>query len=167
MTPENSNPDNKFLNPEEYSTIYVRTEDDEPHSKVANLIHLLTDTANKENRIEVLKILKEESGIELLIETIAAPEAKEVKAALIAACWETDLDCSKYLSFFVQLALEGQYLVAMEAITVIENMSGNFNANELSECRMKLHGALNTMSTEDAKIELLKDLEGILERFVA
>lgn len=167
MAPENTNPDNKYLNPEEYNTIYMRKEGEGPHDKVSNLIHLLTDSTNKENRVEVLKILKEASGIELLIETIASPEAKNVKAALVAACWEANIDCSNYLSFFVRLALEEEYLVAMEAITVIENMSGNFKADEISECRMKLHGTLSKMNAEDPRIELLKDLSIILERFVS
>ena len=162
MTKDSTMNAEKYSNEEEYSTVYIHN-GEQPIDAVTNLIELLSNNENKENRIEVLKILKAELGIELLIETIAAPVAEAIKATLISACWEANIDCSKQFLFFVELALADNYLVAMEAITVIENITGIIDKKELEDARKKVKKKLEDMEVADKKRILIADLVTILE----
>ena len=56
----------------------------------------------------------------------------------MAACWESGLDFSKYLEFFIQLIIGSDYGLCMEACTVIECMEGPFQTNTQELCLSKL-----------------------------
>ena len=53
-------------------------------------------------------------------------------ALLCSACWEANLDFSAHLNHFVKLSVEKDYLVTLEIVTVIEDMQGPFNKEELA-----------------------------------
>lgn len=127
----------KFFDPEQYNTVIVNKDGQTEFNddKITNLVNLLTDPVNKEYRRDVLSALREnqQNAVPILIEAIRTHKNHENSHLLIAACWEAELNFSNYLPFFTQLALEESYLPAMEAITVIENMSGPFNKQEITE----------------------------------
>lgn len=156
----------KYFNPEEYITKIVGKEDEEEPStpgdkKVVDLIDLLTNPANKNVKEETLLTLKKEKGEELLLIAIASPEAKENKHKLVAACWESEINFSKYLPFFILLSLDKDYLVSLEAITVISTMEGPFTKDHLTDGIKKVKAAKNETTSE--KEVLLNDLVVTLE----
>jgi hypothetical protein len=91
----------------------------------------LTDPANKALKEGTLLTLKKEKGGNILLLAIASPNAKEVRHKLVAACWESEINFSHYFSFFVLLALDPDYLVSLEAITVISTMEGPFKNEDV------------------------------------
>lgn len=156
------NSDEKSLNVNDFNTIYVHKaiEDD----KIANLINLLTSETNRDIKEEVWKMLKqEENGLNILIEAIANSNEKNLKSVLVATCWEAGIDCSKYLSVFIDLALNEDYYCSLEAITVIENMEGPFEEAELLEYKENINQALNNSDSD--KTNLFKSLIDILSDF--
>lgn len=86
------------------------------------LLHLSQDTEIKSKITGLFANLKESDAIPLIIDAIQnekyAPELKE----LVSSCWENGLDYSQYLSLFVDLMLESDFMVSFEAYTVIMNM---------------------------------------------
>ncbi len=134
-------------------------------SKISNLISLLTDPANNEFKEITLLTLKKEKGGNILLLAIASPKAKNVRHKLVAACWESEIDFSPYISFFILLSLDNDYLVSMEAITVISTMAGPFNNDVVKDAIIKVKAAQETGTTE--KTVLLNDLIDTLEGFVS
>jgi hypothetical protein len=133
-------------------------------SKVSTLISLLTDPANKELKEGALLTLKKEKGGDLLLVAIASPKAKDVRHKLVAACWESEINFSHYLSFFILLALDNDYLVSLEAITVISTMEGPFKNDDVQEAINKVKTAQKNITTE--KLVLLNDLVDTLKTFI-
>ncbi|MCE9538782.1 MAG: hypothetical protein K8R85_06145 [Bacteroidetes bacterium] len=167
---ENTEDLQKYFDSKEYSTSIIGKEgEEEPvtidESKISNLISLLTDPANKELKEGTLLTLKKEKGGNLLLLAIASPKAENVRHKLVAACWESEINYSHYFSFFILLALDNDYLVSLEAITVISTMEGPFNNDDVRKAIKKVKAAKETITTE--KVVLLNDLVDTLEGFIA
>ncbi len=109
-----------------------------------SLVVQLTDPRMRETKDEALRLLKENNAQELLIEVTGMEQDADRRRILVAACWETGLDFSKHLLFFVELAVKGNYDTSLEAMTVItENMTGPFAAEELEKAKQLLAPVLD------------------------
>jgi hypothetical protein len=166
---ENTNDPKKYFNSKEYTTaiIGIGGEENAPpvnESKISTLISLLTDPANKEIKEEALITLKREKAGDLLLASIASPKANNCRHLLVAACWESEINFSKYLPFFVLLALDDNYLISLEAITTIENMEGPFDQLSVKEGIKKIKAKQETLTNE--KKVLLNDIVAVLEGFI-
>jgi hypothetical protein len=167
---ENTDELKKYFNSKEYATAIIgkdgiSTPASPSEDKISTLISLLTDPANKELKEETLLTLKKEKGgDEVLLLAIASPKAKEVRHIMVAACWESEINFSKYLPFFILLALDPDYLISLEAITTIENMEGPFSQKDLEAAIEKVKAAKKKETSE--RQVLLNDLVDTLERFL-
>lgn len=167
---ENKATDNpqKFFNTKEYITkiIGVAENDAEEASnnkEVDLLTSLLTDPKHKDAKEETLLMLKKEKKGEFLLMAIAQQKNKSLVPALVAACWESEINFSKYLPFFVLLVLDDDYLVSLEAITVITEMKGPFEPEHLKQAIVKIKDTKKSITNE--KQVLLNDLVDTLIGF--
>ncbi|CAN5485421.1 hypothetical protein BH10BAC1_BH10BAC1_18160 [soil metagenome] len=159
----------KYFNSKEYATTIVGASGEvnmpvTGEDKITALISLLTDSTNKDIKEEALLTLKKEKGGDTLLLAIASPKAKNVRHLLVAACWESEINYSKYLPFFILLALDEDYLVSLEAITTIETMEGPFTQTDVANAIIKLKEAKKNITSE--KVVLINDLIVTLEGFV-
>ena len=150
----------KFYDENKYSTLLINTEEfsKKNKSRVKDLVDLFV-LGDRESKDEALKLIKEFEGKEILLEAVAQPEFLEHRAVLVAACWESGLDFTRFFDFFMYLCLASDYLVTLEAITVIENMEEKIPAEILTIALEKLDEAI--AGNDDKKI-LLEDLKTIL-----
>ncbi|HEY6162630.1 MAG TPA: hypothetical protein VI112_15480 [Bacteroidia bacterium] len=130
---------------------------------IANLLSLLTNKENKQLKEDALRELKSEAGKELLLKAIAVSKDKNEMRILTAACWEAGLDFSKYLSFFVKLALISDLDIDIEVLTVIEDMQGPFDKKMLEESMDKLSAAQKENDSERSII--FGEMVAALDRF--
>lgn len=143
-----------------YSTIFLG----EQNSKggkleakvISNLISLLTDEANKELKQDALNELRKKNEKALLIQAISENKKHPKLSALVAACWETGMDFSEEISFFVVIALECSYTVCLEAMTVIENAVNDVNRNAIIDSIKKLESEIQKKKSE--KINLYSEI---------
>ena len=158
----------KYFNSKEYNTTIIgKSGESKPEvneSKISGLLSLLTDPANKDIREDALISLKKNKGEELLLTAIASPESDGKKHLLVSACWESEINFSKYLPFFILLVCGDDYLVTLEAITTIENMEGPFDPEHLKNGIKKIKDKQKTLTNERAV--LLNDLVATLENFL-
>lgn len=116
----------KLLNPRLFNTVYINIEDEkrERQEQMETLIELLCDERNKSSQTQVFDFLKrEKKAVDLLMTAIS--EAKGDKKKLVATCWEADVDCDNYLPLLTDIVLNDELMIAMEALTTIENMRGH------------------------------------------
>ena len=171
---ENTEDLKKYFNPEEYITKIIGVDSSEEEvaeaaepiteEKINNLIALLADNPDYKIKEQALLTLKKEKGEELLLVAIASDKAKVKRHRLVAACWESEINMSKYFPFFVLLALDTDYLVSLEAITVISTMEGPFDKKHLEDALVKVKNAKQTIATE--RVVLLNDLIVTLEDLI-
>lgn len=162
---ENTNDLKKYFDTTQYATTIVGEKAVEvAEDKITSLISLLTDPSNKDVKEEALITLKKEKAGEVLLQAIASPKSLPYRHLLVAACWECEINFSKYLPFFILLALDPNYLISLEAITTIENMEGPFVEKDVKEAIQKVKTEQKKISSERAV--LLNDLIMTLEGFV-
>ena len=161
MDEESKKAAQKLFDSKQYNTVIVKGEE-KPEQKqglTSGLVDLLTNDSNKDLKHEVLKVLKEKDGSTLLTEAILKTSDKNKKQKLIAACWESCADCSKHLTFFIDIAVHAEYELCLEAMTVIEeNMPGPFNAEELKMSKEKLMKWMGSAKSDDPKIFFLQNI---------
>lgn len=120
------------------------------------LLHLSQNPGIKTKITDLFANLKESDAIPLIIEAIQnqkySPELKE----LIASCWENGLDYSNYLSLFVDLLIDNDFLIAFEAYTVIMNMTAQIDQAKIDIEIDKLEQA--SKNTPENKKVLMLDV---------
>jgi hypothetical protein len=112
--------------------------------------------------IEFLFDLKDESAADELARVLESNSMEFYNSFLIAAFWQSKLDGSPYLSLFIEKAIEGDYMVCLEALTVVENFDSAFSEEELQNCALELEDAIKVESSED-KRALLKRMKEVIE----
>lgn len=128
------------------------------------LLHLNPEPEIKSKIIDLFANLKESDAIPLIVEAIQnqkyAPELKE----LVACCWENGLDYSNYLSIFVNLLIESDFVVAFEAYTVIVNMIAKIEQSKIDSEIGRLENAIHIAT--DQKKELMREVVDFLPTIV-
>jgi hypothetical protein len=112
-----------YFDDQQFSTVVLNSVDFTLKNveEIKNLVALLT-SGIREDKDQALLLLKREDGRELLMSAIASKEFRDTRNVLVAACWESGLDFSKYFESFIIIALSGNFIECMESVTVIENM---------------------------------------------
>ena len=97
------------------------------HVILLALIDLLHDTPYTEIKkaiLELLSEIKDKTSIPALISAIKNDKYLIERKELVASCWQNGLGYNEYLTLFIDLVINSDFLVAFEAFTVIENMYG-------------------------------------------
>lgn len=132
-------------------------------SYIPVLIELLHSTDNPEIKQRIIRLLAElkySDAIPRIVEAIQDKKYASELKELVSVCWENGLDFSQYLSMFVDLVIESEFMVAFEAFTVIENMVGKIEDSYKAEQVEKVKKAMTTAGAE--KMTLLEDLVHII-----
>jgi hypothetical protein len=105
---------------------------------VPDLIEVWAVTENEELRNEVLKIfydLKDSEATQHLLEALDHPDIQD-RSDLLAVFWNSRLDGSEKVDKFTEIAVEGSYQEAFEALTALEEMEGPFDENTVMEAQL-------------------------------
>jgi hypothetical protein len=107
------------------------------------IIGLLNDLKQKSVRIEIIRALKNQ-------------KYEKIHQVLLASCWQSGLDYSEYLDFFVDIFISGSFEIAFEAYTVIESMEAELDQNIRLVAVEKLNAHKVTIGND--KSGLLEDI---------
>ncbi len=117
----------------------------------------------KSEIIDFLFDLKLDEALQPLITAIADKRNKEYKNTLISALWHSSLDASEHLTFLVEQAISGDYLTCLEVLTVVENLNGPFQPDEIENLLTLLDEKKGkNPETQD----LLEQIESVLQNFL-
>ncbi len=129
------------------------------------LLDLLLSTRNTEIADAIKSILfelKSSKAGDILVQYLESDKSKNHRDILVSALWQSGIACEGYLTLLVELACKENYLTALEVLTVIENMEGALNEEEVMECIYTVNEALND-SDDEEKNKLLQSLAIVLE----
>lgn len=110
-----------------------------------------------------LSDVKDSSFKTVLIEKLINAPDKSNKSNLLRICWESAIDFSEFLEIFTDIMVGEDFINALEASTVIENLNGNI-ADEKIEMAIK---RLRTECKGDKKFlaeDAVAHLEDLLRR---
>jgi hypothetical protein len=140
------------------------------HASVIDpIIETWRNGLSKENEalvIDLFQSLKDTSVIEPLMEAFKNQENVDLQRKLLATFWNSKLDFSPYLADFVLFGIEGDFLDALEAITVIENFENLAPESAILESQLLLTEYFGQNQGNDSqKDAILTDLALLLKDF--
>lgn len=116
--------------------------------------------------MDLFQSLKDTSAIEPLMDAFRDPQNEELKRKLITTFWNSKLDFSEYLADFVLFGIEGDFLDALEAITLIENFETIAPESAILESQLLLTEYFGqTEGRDEQKDAILTDLAMLLKDF--
>ena len=74
--------------------------------------------------------------------------------------WNSKLDYSSFLADFVEVAIEGNFIIALECLTVLENLEGPFEEHQLleSQLHLKEYIASDRSMEDDQKTTVISEI---------
>ena len=123
---------------------------------------LLKDLNEKKFQKDILEIfssLKDTSTVEVMIEVIRDDKYLPVRQLLLSTIWNTSLDYGAYLSDFVLIACESDFLEALDCLTILENLTGPFEERHVLESQWHLKEYLEDLSPkEERKAQIISEI---------
>ncbi len=101
--------------------------------------------------VELLSSLKDTSAPAEIIEVLREEENESVKQLVLSTIWSTNLDYSPYLADFVLWACEGDYLIALDCLTILENTVNDPEEHHLLEAQWHLKEFMEAEPKMDIK----------------
>jgi len=94
--------------------------------------------------------IKDPKAVDPIIAAIQNDKYLPIQKKLIEMCWQSSLKFSKHIALFVDLLINGDFEIAFEALTVIENMEETLDPKSKEQEMAKLKNAISTVR-EDRK----------------
>lgn len=126
------------------------------------LAHLLMDGATSsfdKEIVEVFSSLKDTGAVEEVMEILKDDEFASIRQQLLSTVWNTALDYTYYFPDFVLFATEGDFLVALDCLTILENMPGPFEERHILESQWYLKEYLEDEAPkEERKAQIMSEI---------
>ena len=121
-------------------------------SELLDILLRSQDTTVITNITSLLSDVKDSDFKTILMDKLINATSESGKANLLRICWESAIDFSEYLDVFVDMLLNEDFITALEASTVIENLGGKIPEE-------KIHIAIKRLQTnsDENKNFLLED----------
>jgi hypothetical protein len=112
---------------------------------------LLVDISDKTRAdvIEFLSSLKDTDSVDEIVRILKDSTYLKVRLELLSTIWNSPLDYSYYLPEFVEIALEGNFMEALDCLTIIENMNGPFEERHILESKLHLKEYIEDKDPKD------------------
>jgi len=132
------------------------------------LIRIMASTPDEKIRQDIeswLASIKSKEAPQVLAESLLDPELSTIRIPLVRVCWESQLDFTPHLMLFIHLLMTGDYGLAVEAFSVIENtcLERPVSPDRIEEMSVQLKSSLPDQT--DAKQRLIREMIVILETY--
>jgi len=133
-----------------------------------SILPLILDLLNQSNSERVkqeviffLSNLKDQKCVPLIVDYIQVHSDLIWISQIISACWQSRLDYSNNLNTFIDCFISGDFQVALESFTVIEEMFWRTSKTAIASCKRILIEGISDIS--DDKKPLYRELMKVLD----
>ncbi len=127
--------------------------------KLLNILILETNADIKKMISEFIANVQDPGIVDINMEFIKSNEKPETIISITPCIWNSKHDYSRYISDFVSLAVEGDYMMALESLTIMEQMNGPFDESWLLESQLFLKEYVEKPQRKDErKDKILSDI---------
>jgi hypothetical protein len=116
-----------------------------------SLIQSLRASAPMQLEHAILKLIADiqsEEKIDLLMTAIDVEKDDAIRLKLLSCVWNSKQDFSNFLAEVVSLSTEGDFMQALECLTILENMSGPFSESQLLESQLYLKEYIESINKD-------------------
>lgn len=137
-------------------------------SAIEPLINLFVETSNnvvKSEVVQLLNTLKADNVQEAMIECLNNEEYEAGHQTILSSIWNSNLDYSDYLNDIVTAGVNGDFMAAMECLTIFENMEAELTEEKIMPPLLTLNQYLNdNLGEESPKHSLLSEVAVFLNQ---
>lgn len=134
------------------------------------LVELLKTDLSRETIIEILDFLgdlKSTDTIEEIISIVKDEHFIGQRQQVLSTIWNSTLDYSSFIAEFVEIACEGNFMEALECLTILENLEGPFEEHRILECQLHLKDYIeDTITAKDPqKAQIMSEIAILIKSF--
>ena len=133
------------------------------------ILRLLTPTEehNDKNQLlqEFLCTIKDSAVKDTIINSLSEEEFKPIRNKVLSVIWNSPLDFSEYLDYFVRIAIEGTFMESVECLTILENLEGPFEEEQLMEAQVIL-SSLKDQKFDVQKSTIISEIALLIKSFI-
>jgi hypothetical protein len=121
-------------------------------SVIAPLAEILLKGVNEKNEAEIVELLsslKDTTVVVEIMDVLENEKYRPIRQKLLTTVWNTKVDFSDYVDSFVEIATKGDFMEALECLTIIENLEGPFMEESILECQLHLKNYIEKGDTKD------------------
>lgn len=117
------------------------------------------ERAKQQLIIGFLSDITETDAVEVFIDFLENEKESSARKLVLSAIWNSKLSFDAHLPFFVMLASQGDYLEALDCLTILENMAGPFEESQLLEAQLLLKEYLEEKAPQtDQKAQIMSEI---------
>lgn len=124
-----------------------------------------TDETVKNEIQEFLSSLKDSSAKETVIGILRGASQEEQIIRILSTIWNSPLDYSSYVADFVKAAVRGNFMVALECLTILENLEGPFEEEALMESQLLLKEYHEQKDKDGQKHHMMSEIAILIKDF--
>ena len=150
------------------SKALVKTKAKGNEELIAPLVELYKTTEDIKLKQEVKNIfseLKNKECVDFLLPHLME-DNQEVKELILFSMWSSGIDMTDYIIELIEYSCDGEFMVILEALTVLENLEGPFNDEDLFQASTIIQEKIYK-SKDDKKKELLQSMSIVIQGFSA
>jgi hypothetical protein len=137
-----------FLRP--LAELLIRSNDESIQQEI---IAFLSDLNVSKATDEIMNLLNDENLL-------------SIRQPLLTTIWNCKLDYSNYLPEFVEIAVDGNFMEALECLTIIENMDGPFEERHILESQLHFKDYLEDNAPKDPqKAHIMSEIALIVKDY--
>lgn len=118
-------------------------------NEVIDLLNKTDETVVRDETINIIENLKDQDSVPIIIDAIENSDYKDILTILVSSCWKNGLNFSQYITSFIEIFIQSEFLLAFEAFTVIDNFD-YIDPQLASTCILRLESCIEDI-TEDKK----------------
>jgi len=129
------------------------------------ILHPLAElllTKGEEEKQEILNLLcdlNESAAADEMVSILRDEHFLPIRQALLTTIWNSKLNYSYYLPEFVEIAADGDFMEALDCLTILENMEGPFEERHILEGQLHLKDYLeDTAPKESQKAKIMSEI---------
>ncbi|MEX1001520.1 MAG: hypothetical protein WDZ35_05345 [Crocinitomicaceae bacterium] len=126
------------------------------------LIQLWIATGSTQIKSEIedlLNTIKSTKVPEKLIACLNNPSFSSARQMMLASIWNSGLDYRPYLGDIATATVQGDFMDVMECITILENIEGQLNEEEIMDALLVFKTYLVDKKDEEGpKVQLIKEM---------
>ena len=129
-----------------------------------NIIEKNEDELIKNEAQKIILELKSTASIPFLLEQLSN-EKEEMRLLALNAFWQTGFNSHENMDKFVTAAIKGSFMEAFEAYTIIDNLEGPFEEENIMEAQLVLKSYFSNANPEEEKFPIMKNIAKQLANF--
>ena len=119
--------------------------------------------------ITFINDIRSSTSSQIIMDALLDKKYHAIQLPLLTTIWNSLVDYSEYLVEFVSLAVQSDFMIVLECLTIIENMKGPFEEHHILDAEIILREYAEKQQHEAAddekKVQLIHEINMLVSSF--